>query len=241
MSDHSSDTPDQLAVAASAELSAIEARLTATWDVEAGLRDILLQGHYHQFIADAGTGFDVEAGLAAIIATDALPQNSTAPVDRQLQSPPTNCLHHKTETADGRDAADHLSTIDKVWAVANEAQLFLRQLRDPWRENQTADHLGDLLQHLSTAVRKSDDLAHLAVNLDQGIVTLDQATEIVNGMALALMELSTTLSYYLKRGPDGNKHPDVTRIWELARHTASLKPPIKRLFEPSNDVVDALG
>lgn len=246
VSDQTIEMPDRLAAAARAELSAIQVRLVATWDVEAGLRDILLEEHYHQFIADQEAGFDVEAGLNAALAADAPSQNPKAPIDRQLQSPLTNaltnCPHREADTAGRRDASDHSSTIDEVWTVAQEVESFLRQFwRRPWRQRRPARHLKILHLRFSTAVRKSVDLAHLAVDLEQGTVSLAQATEIVDRVTLALTELSTDLSYYLERGLDGAEHPDLARIWELARRTASLEQPIKRLFEPSNDVVDALG
>lgn len=70
VNDRNMDTPDRLGAAARAELDTIQSRLEATWDIEAGLREILVEEHYQRFIGEQSGVLDVEAGLADVLARD---------------------------------------------------------------------------------------------------------------------------------------------------------------------------
>lgn len=238
MNDRTMETPDWLGTAAKAELDAIHSRLEATWDTEAGLREILLEEHYHRFIGEQSGVFDVEASLADVLARDAQhPEPESLEVDTQR-------LHVflAVVTAAQRDwvVPAQPNTFDRVRLLAQSVLETLEELTGTVREELQERRQIELAEAYIDALAWVDELNQLADGLQAGVVGLERALAIVRGTALALMEVYDQISVVWDPETNINVHPHAPRVLDLAVDVNNLERPIKRLFEPSDDVVHAL-
>ncbi|ADL47660.1 hypothetical protein [Micromonospora aurantiaca (nom. illeg.)] len=244
MNDNATEALDQLTAAARAELDDIQRRIKATWDVEAGLREILLDEHYHRFTEQPVSGFDVETGLAAVLAGDA---------------------HHDTpDNVDSTPFVRHDALINQLFAHAHADVLrppqettFDRVRRIGHEVKQTAAILvlqaiegllpdddglkGQLAQamiHGNLLTALADDLADGLVGLKDALQVVTEAADVLMATYETLIDLRTTRR--TKGG--GAVQPPATRakVLDLAIAVSRLQQPIRRLFDPSEETVGSL-
>ncbi|MGW5079570.1 hypothetical protein [Micromonospora echinospora] len=241
MNDNATEAADQLTAAARAELDDIQRRIEATWNVEAGLRKILLDEHYHRFAEQPVSGFDVEAGLAAVLAggTD---DDTPDAVDN------TRLVQHHALLGQLFADADALmppqeTTFDRVRRIGHEVKetaaiLMLEELKQCRPD-------GDLKGQLAQAMIHGSQLAALANDLADGLVGLKDALQVVIEAADVLMATYETLvEVWTERRMDvgDESQPSATRarVLDLAIAVSRLQQPIRRLFDPSEETVGSL-
>ncbi|MEU8024660.1 hypothetical protein AB0B88_20865 [Micromonospora haikouensis] len=248
MNDQTIGAPDQLAAAASAELDAIQRQLEATWDIAAGLREILLEEHYHWFVETKADTLDVEAGLAEVLAGGA-----ERPDVKRL-------MLHEVQTWNGallaaitawdcvvEERAKQPNTFERVRMLAQSAEETLHQLRRDCRAMIRARvHAFNRheVESFVTAQLHADcwirHLAQLADELEHGAVDRESALVVVRTTALALMAVYDVTNLLWSPRLKGHSHSLAARLLDLAGDVTNLEQPIKRLFDESDDVVDAL-
>ncbi|PWR13395.1 hypothetical protein DKT69_20970 [Micromonospora sicca] len=116
----------------------------------------------------------------------------------------------------------------------------LGELRDTVRAEPQPGRKVKLARAYIDALGRAAELNHLADELELGAVGLRQALRVVRGAALALMEVYDEFSMVRNPGKKVNGHPLAPRVLDLAVDVNNLERPIRRLFEPSDDMVDAL-
>ncbi|SCL25808.1 hypothetical protein GA0070616_3179 [Micromonospora nigra] len=246
LKDQSMRMPDPLAAAARAELDDIQRRLDAAWDVEAGLRDVLLEERYHRFVDEQGTGFDVEAGLADVLNTGL----------GLLGKGSANLLHLTYRFHADADCVpvfdvEAESTLSRVRRLACDIEERLLEIeREVIDFVLPEDLFGHITDALDEATRTADDLSDLADELEQGAVTLEEALGVVRATSGALVELSSVLrealaglkvlrmvseDHYTVHQP-----PRPEPLLDLANEVNELQQPIRRLFDQADEVVGSL-
>ncbi|MET7808602.1 hypothetical protein [Micromonospora chersina] len=237
MNDNSMQPPDRITAAAGVEMDDVKRRLDATWDVEAGLRDILLDEHYQRFAEKPVGGFDVEAGLAAVLAEDeGLRLQET--VEQVLASTSGGV----TVIVDG-DEEPTESTFDRVRRVGqlvHDTSDFLMGAVEYTRARSTTKVL--VRQRLVALQRRH--LAVLADDLELGRIELERALQVVQQTANLLLE-----TYHLVIDMDRGRRVDkarrrsvygLDRTVMVVREVIKLEQPIRFLFEPSDETVSSL-
>lgn len=246
MNDTTIEMPDHMAAAATAELDAIQHRLEATWDIEAGLREILLEEHYHRFVEERAGRLDVEASLAEVLvgsdAEDLRNAVAALKVDlRRLKSTldAISVGYGKVEVSAGPNTFDRVRllarevdrTLDAVWA--DHRKLIRANAVDRRCAN-------DLVKVQRQADHWLPYLALLGDQLEQGVVGLGTALGTVRNTALLLMSVYDVISTIWYPRSKRRGHPFAPKVLDLAVDVNLLEQPIKRLFDPSDDVVDVL-
>ncbi|WP_146758799.1 hypothetical protein [Micromonospora noduli] len=244
MNDRIMEPPDRLTAAARAELDAIQSQLKATWDTEAGLREILLEEHYHQFVGANAGGLDVEAGLAEVLgdAAEAADLEELARVESLRVE-----MRRLTDVLDAArlelEALARPNTVDRVRRLAQKVMETLEVLAESIHagiELLTEQQVAELTTADSEAVLCVAELDRLSGQLERGTVGLERALRVVRDTALALMKVYDVLGTLWDPQRRRTGHPLAEHVLNLAVDVNHLEVPIKRLFEPSDDVVDAL-
>ncbi|MEU7800757.1 hypothetical protein AB0B10_15945 [Micromonospora arborensis] len=227
---------DDMTLRAAAE--SFEDQLDEVLDVEAGLRDVLIEDEYHQLDNDLAEIIDVEAGLASV-----LDENDSASVEWSSECAWVTCdgvgRNTATFTFDGR-IPKQADTLERVRRLAVK---MLGTLSDvPLRR------LGDgaafaVKRALDQAERQAHAFGLLPAMLAARAVDRPEAVEIVHSTADAFMRLHSALNEMRAGKPGPFAHP-VERVksdvFDRAVAASRLQEPVARLFDPSDDVVDAL-
>ncbi|WDZ83973.1 hypothetical protein [Micromonospora cathayae] len=235
MIDQTAQAQDWIAAAAHAELDAIQRRVEETWDIEASLREILLEEHYHAFVEERTRSFDAKASLADILASD------VAGVG------PLGMVWSSSEVADSpkaprRAQARHCGAwepasdpIDQVRQVAAEATVALLAIK----KAETTAATPDYIVAMTEATRRSVELLILAEDLDRKLISKEDALDVVHETAGALLDLCKILDNQDDPSVENAKH-FIRVVFTLATDANRLKSAIKCLFDPSDDTVGSL-
>ncbi|MET8041338.1 hypothetical protein ABZU25_10755 [Micromonospora sp. NPDC005215] len=237
---NTTQAPDPLTAAALAELGAIQRRLDQTWDLAAGLREILLEEPYHRYVEEQGAAFDVEAGLAAIVGTDGdVPDGWLAlryDDDRLCDSLGTTDERCRTLLA--RRQQDNVTTFERIRRLAGE----VREEIDAVVDEGTPDHWRSiwLVHSLTGAEIAALSLHHLADDLESSGVDLEEALAVVADTARRIGDLNEALETAWREREGSGDHPRRLRLAQLRGEVTDLRGSIKRLFDLSDETVGAL-
>ncbi|MFI8802806.1 hypothetical protein [Micromonospora chalcea] len=243
MNDHAMEAPDQLTAAARTEMNDIQREIEAAWDVEAGLREILLNEQYHRFAEEPMSGFDVEEGLAAVLDGDARRGVDDTDVVLQVKASPREIPVTR------QSRIDHLETLvppqentfDRVRRVGREvtetaALHLLEECNRPGSSKVLVEQLAHTVDCGSRLTVLGDDLADGLVGLNDALRVVSDAAEVVKETYILLVKV--------QREPDGAPTFGALQTWdrfyELEVEVSRLQQPIKRLFDPSEDTVGSL-
>nr|WP_128136084.1 hypothetical protein [Micromonospora provocatoris] len=239
---HPIRTPDDVTAAARAELDKLQRELETQWDVEAGLQEILLEEHYQQAIAAPAPGFDVDAGLAEILAASASACN-TFPValaeDHPCEAYAARTLFVQISPYEFEvDLTPALpNTFDLIRQRADEAINLVTALEAVTFESAA---LVGATRYFSEVGIRAARLGSLADQLEDGSVTLDVALSVVRQLVLGLVAVDREFSRIWQRIRTEDltaEYPLRNLVREATKDVAELQEPIKRLFEPSDDMV----
>ncbi|WP_433229972.1 hypothetical protein ACQP2H_30465 [Micromonospora sp. CA-248260] len=244
MNDQRTDPFDDLALAARAELDEIQRQVEASWGVEAGLREILLEDTYHRFVDEQAAGFDVAAGLVEVLEAKAdlcLPELRIG-LFRATIPHPAAIL--EALGASDEEIQWHLNTFERMRRLADEVIVTIEGLRlDLDEAVDPSDPLGEELMDLDPqfidAARWALQLRRLAEKLERRDVGLDDALRVVRRNLLAILDLYEGVGSWSVRH-ESLDSPRRTELTTLATKVNDLGPEIKRLFDPSDDTVGSL-
>ncbi|NJC13024.1 hypothetical protein F4558_002850 [Micromonospora profundi] len=234
-------------------LSEIERRLDQTWDVEAGLQEILLADRYGRTIKVQPGTFDVEKGLADIVGPPADRWDGwvrradygaaddvdivvadggigqakvfTEPVDAAYQ------LHLVTQSFNSA------STVHRIELLADTMEDALLELEEQCDRGSIFRYV----QAISSGHISVKNLQRLARRIEDRMVTRDHAVRVVDGARSACLWIQRELSEPGERDlPLPTVEISVDRLSSLTREAADLRVAVARLFDPSDDLVDML-
>ncbi|MEU8186370.1 hypothetical protein [Micromonospora carbonacea] len=237
MTERTKQAQDPIASAAHAELDAIQRRIEENWDLEARLREILLEEHYHDFVEERSRSFDANTALAAILSDEAVlgPLRMvqwTISSDMSITSQIKVLLYARMRHEEPEATTD---PVDQVRQVAGEMAITLLEVK----EAETTALTSDYTLAVAGAHHQAWQLYDLAEALDERLIGKEDALVVLNETADALLSLYEAL--------DNEDHSSVTnpeffkdRVWTLGTITNLLKPAILRLFDPSDDTVGSL-
>ncbi|RAO26104.1 hypothetical protein ONO23_05507 [Micromonospora noduli] len=223
-------------------LSEIQRRLAQTWDVDAGLQEILLAERYDRAIeAQAGT-FDVEEGLAEIVGP---PSDRSDPwVSGPGRAPQgdgrtdrakvyTNAqemfyrMHMETQSVNSAN------TLHRIRALAASMEEVLEEMYD-------LDSIAfiQFVQYVDFMRQSVRGLYDLARGLEGRIVTRAQAVDVVDQAGSACLRLHRVLFEETEHMP--LSPTSVAYLAELSGKARDLSVAVARLFDQSDDLVDVL-
>jgi len=237
---------EDIDAASRAALDEIQRRFEETWDVKAGLQEVLLTEHYYRAVAAEESKFDVKVGLAAIV------------------GPPPAWAHWidlLSDPADGgadlvatdNDACEvylvdvkhhHLPTPpDTLQQIDSVARRILAVLNLVIESDRMEFHgTSALSRALSIAYDSANRLYGLPSAIEDRLVTREQAVQVVESAGSACEDLWRRVH---ERALNGRKLPrDLVGYEEimlgLSHEAYGLRVPVQRLFDPSDDLVDTL-
>ncbi|WP_124821896.1 hypothetical protein [Micromonospora ureilytica] len=242
--------------------ASFEDRLDEVLDVEAGLRDVLLETQHMQLADNLDGILDVEAGLAHVLARDRKAPDEqrvvevlwewarAAASDAVIYIPglggfdPTVIARLATEAIQRKHKPEP-NTFERVRRLALRINGVLDVVdKDATACIQTLDESG-FVELFTEAQEWTINLHALGDDLEHGTIGLDEALEIVRRTALALLDVhqllvrTQTMDRHLLRGTKPN-NPGRPSLMAFATEVSNLIVPIKRLFDPSCDTVEAL-
>ncbi|MFJ1543297.1 hypothetical protein ACIODS_32660 [Micromonospora chalcea] len=238
--------------------ASFEDRLDEVLDVEAGLRDVLLETQHMQLADNLDDVLDVEAGLAHVLAKDGKAQDEDRVVKvfeewaRAAASgavvfipglggfDPTVLARLATE-AIRRKQKPELDTFERVRRLALRINGVLAAVEEETKPRVHPLDEADFTELLIDAQERIVDLHALGDELEHGNVGLDDALQTVRRTALALLDLHQLLER-IQRMDQGLLKPNPIRpsMMTFATDVSNLVEPIRRLFDPSDDTVEAL-
>lgn len=211
---------DILAAAARAELNAIEAQLRVEWDLEMGLKQILVTDHYDRFEREVAASFDVEAGLSHVL-------ERSAPMTEHKVGQRIGHWAQYIEAIRDPSTIEQVRrlscyVIDVVYEVSSELSLptFLGLEAELERAEDAGSRLGNLAQALERR----------AASREEAVRGLSEVVE-------ACWELYRGV---LRLEPEAANLDHVSQLPTLAVRARNLQQPVARLFDLSDDAVDAL-
>ncbi|WP_433133673.1 hypothetical protein ACQPWW_16490 [Micromonospora sp. CA-240977] len=237
---NTTQAPDALTTAALAELGAIQRRLDQTWDLAAGLREILLEEPYHRYVEEQGATFDVEAGLAAIVGADGdVPDGWLAlRYDDDRLRDTLGTTDERRLIVLARRQQDNGTTFERIRRLAGE----VREEIDAVVDEGTPDHWTSvwLVSALTRAEIAALSLHRLADDLESNRVGLAAALAVVADMARRIGDVDEALDTAWREREGGGDHPRRQRLAKLRTEVTDLRGSIKRLFDLSDETVGAL-
>ncbi|MEU7809573.1 hypothetical protein AB0B18_24225 [Micromonospora chalcea] len=236
---------DDVDVTLRAAAERFEEQLDEILDVEAGLRDILMEDDYRQLDEELSEVLDVEAGLAAVLGEGDCAEMEWPPPSARRPRPPGagqqggDCMRYDlikvTFTPDCK-VPEQPDTLERVRRLA--AMMFGTlmdvQLGEPGYEAGFAiKRAVNQAERCARAFRALPDL------LEARVLGRTEAVDIVRRTADAFMALHTSLAELraAKRQPVQTVKNEV---FNRAVEASRLQGPVARLFDPSDDVVEAL-
>ncbi|MCX5122019.1 hypothetical protein OG992_33185 [Micromonospora sp. NBC_00362] len=237
-------------------LNEIQRCLDQTWDVEAGLQEILLAERYNKTIEAQARTSDVEKRLAEIVGppsdrSDPWVSGANLPAEDDAglilgdgRTGVVNVLTSDVNEAYRVRIAPRsfglLSTLDQIEILALSMLEVLQEIRQ-------VDGLA-LVKHvtyadsMSVGIRSAEELQSLADSLEERLVTRDQAVDVVDRAGSVCQTIHNILKNRALDGPHLplNLRPAVARLRRLSRDIADLRVAVARLFDPSDDLVDVL-
>ncbi|MEU4780762.1 hypothetical protein [Micromonospora sp. NPDC023633] len=218
-----------------AAAKSFEDQLDEVLDVEAGLRDILLEDQYHQMDDQLDDVIDVEAGLAAVLGDG---DGDRAGTERtQISWTTYNCDHIIKVTFDPEcRVSPQLDTLERVRLLADRmfSTLMEVQLARPSHEQAFA-----IKREMNQAERRARAFRALPGVIEAKLVDREDAVGIVRSTAEAFMNLHTALKQLHGKSSFPIERVK-TEVFKRGVEASRLQEPVARLFDPSDDVVDAL-
>ncbi|MFG1740244.1 hypothetical protein ACGFLT_19665 [Micromonospora chalcea] len=238
---HSIRTSDDVTAAGRIELDKLQRELQGQWDVEAGLQEILLEEHYQQAITAPAPGFDVDAGLAEILTASASACNTfpvALPEDHRRESYPTRTVFvHMSYGFEVDLTPVPPTTFDLIRERAGAALRVVAELEAATFESPA---LVDATSYFSEVGFRAVRLESLADQLEDGSVTLDAALSVVGQLVLALLAMDREfIRLWMRSRTEGmaDEYPLRKVVADAVKDVSELREPIRRLFEPSDDMV----
>lgn len=226
VSEQSADMPDRLDASARAALDAIQSRLDETWDVEAGLREVLLDSRYERSVGDQATGLDVETGLTEVLGRDSEVSPKPKAVDK---------INAATVTVSVEVTFSTASTIDRLKAVASDLEDALNDLR-----RADEDGSGRFVLDLSPVADVVNKMGALAERIEARTVSRDDALAVVRIATEAFTGLYQRLLKVDSKWLLPDSWPKPGRIKNLAKAASKLELPIALLFDPSDETAGVM-
>lgn len=239
MIDPTRQAQDPITSAAWTELDAFQRRIEENWDLEASLREILLEEHYHDFVEERSRSFDAQAALADILSSDEAQLDPlwVAPlksVDLSKFRKGLILMYLRTRDEELEPEAA-IDPIDQARQVAGEMAITLLEVK----EAETTAATSDYILAMAGAHRQAWQLLDLAEALDERLIGKEDALVVVHETADAFLSLYKVL--------DNEDDPSVQNsarlkdlVIRLGTKANRLNPAIKRLFDPSDDTVGSL-
>ncbi|MFD4208258.1 hypothetical protein ACFWRG_19960 [Micromonospora tulbaghiae] len=211
---------DTLAAAARAELNAIEAQLRVDWDLEMGLKQILVTDHYDRFERELATSFDVEAGLSHVL-------ERSAPVTE------ARFAQQIGHWAQSRQAIRELNTIEQVRRLS----CYIIEVVTAVIDELSRPIIIGLEAELERAEDAGSQLGKLAQALERREASREESVRGLREVVEACIELYNAV---LDLEPESTDSDPVAQLPTLAVRAGNLQRPVARLFDLSDDAVDAL-
>ncbi|WP_433121921.1 hypothetical protein [Micromonospora sp. CA-246542] len=240
---------EDIDAAGRAALDEIQRRFEETWDIKAGLQEILLTEHYHRAVTSPESTFDVKAGLAAIVGPPPLwvqfgvdrPLDPTADGGFDLTATDNDtCEVYLVDVNKHHYLPTPPDTLQQIASVAHRILTVLELVieSDPMEFHGTTP----LAQALSIAYASANRLYALPAAIEDRVVTREQAVQVVESAGSACEDLRRRVH---ERTLNGGKLPrDLVGYEEimlgLSHDAYGLRVPVQRLFDPSDDLVDTL-
>ncbi|MEV0726597.1 hypothetical protein AB0I37_27945 [Micromonospora purpureochromogenes] len=228
-----------------AALDEIQRRLEETWDVEAGLQEILLADHYDRAVESQEKKFDVDAGLAEIVSSSpawAGPwvgnTDATAVDYADAVQMFSTCEPHAEATFQPKTVPEQPNLLERIKVLAARMLTILEEVRQA--DGVALVEIVEYAETMSYAVKWAEALSGLPYALDRRLVTREQAVDVVDrasGVCVMMYEMLRTREVP-QRPMDLDVAADSLRA--LSQEVFGLRVAVARLFDPSDDLVDVL-
>ncbi|WBB48504.1 hypothetical protein O3597_26045 [Verrucosispora sp. WMMA2044] len=227
----------------------VQRQFEETWDVTAGLQEIMLAERYHQAVASREGKVDLEAGLAEIVGPpspswpDRGNEGSTLPTDGGVDLVVTGngtyqvylpkVMHQPLPTP--RD------TLEQVRSVAGRILTTIEEVRQT--DAAALVHSVAYAEAMSIARHSAERLQGLPDAIEGRLVTREQAVQVVESTGVACQAMWRHLHVRTVGDsplPLGVRYCEQALL-DLSKEAFQLRVPVQRLFEPSDDLVDIMG
>ncbi|RLK24688.1 hypothetical protein DER29_2615 [Micromonospora sp. M71_S20] len=231
-----------------AGLHEIQRRFEETWDVKAGLQEILLAEHYHRAVEAQEGKFDVKAGLAEIVGP---PSPSWVDWVNEVSVPSADGGVDLVGTDNGTCEVYEVKvthqyiptprdTLEQIRLVACRILAALMGIRQADGVALIKDFA--YAEAMSIALRSAERLQGLPGAIEDRLVTREQAVQVLESAGSACEGMLRQLhlrTYDSPSIPQDIMHCEEVLL-DLSKEAFQLCVPVQRLFDPSDDLVDML-
>ncbi|QOC94255.1 hypothetical protein [Micromonospora craniellae] len=227
----------------------IQRQFEKTWDVTAGLQEIMLAEHYHQAVESHEGKVNLEAGLAEIVGPpsplwpDRVNEGSTLPTDGAIDLVVTGNGTYKVYQAKvmHQSLPTPRDTLAQIRSVAGRILTTIEEVRQT--DAAALIHSVPYAEAMSLARRSAERLQGLPDAIEDRLVTREQAVQVVESTGTACQAMWRHL--HLRTVGDSPLPLGVRyceqALLDLSKEAFQLRAPVQRLFDPSDDLVDIMG
>ncbi|MGC4885774.1 hypothetical protein [Micromonospora sp. DT227] len=236
---------EDIDAASRAALDEIERRFEETWDIKAGLQEILLAEHYHRAVTAQENKLDAKVGLAAIVGPARPGADWVEQLDPAGGGADIIATNNDTQEAYLVEIKRHHlptppNTLQQIETVARRMLAVLNRVIE--KDRMEFHGTTPLATALSIAYNSANRLRCLPAAIEDRLVTREQAVQVVESAGSACEDLwhrvheRTLTGKWLPRDLAGYEETMLL----LSREAYRLRVPVQRLFDPSGDLVDML-